>query len=150
ALDPGEHNVHFEVPSETRDVHIVVPEGQKNRAVLADFEEKKPSSPQTAVSFDRVETSSSQRTLGFVVAGAGLASLTVAGISALLALNAKGDTACGPPCYAVDPNSGAPNARRAKALDAYDRANTLAWVSNVTLGVGVIALAIGAYLIWTA
>ena len=143
-VDPGLHHVRFESAAGVREVQVVVAEGQKNSLVLADFTEPRPAPPLAALRrSDRAEGSPVQRTAGFIVAGIGLASLTVGGISGILALSASGDATCASPCPAG-------SAKLANADSAYDRTNTLAWVSNVTLAVGVVGLAVGAYLVLTA
>jgi hypothetical protein len=148
-LDPGEHRLRFEAPEGVRDQTIVVVEGQKNRPIVVDFEEPKTSAPREVAPVVDTSGARSQRTIGFVVGGVGIASLAVGTIVGLLALGAAGDATCSSPCFARDA-TGAPNPKLVNADDAYDRANRYAWVSNVTLGVGLVALAVGAYLVLTS
>jgi hypothetical protein len=138
--------VRFESEGAVREARVVVAEGQKNSVVLADFTEARPAPAPTAPAAPAdtgPAKASGQEVTGFVVAGIGLASLTVGAFFGILALGAAKDTTCASPCPA---NS----QKLADANSAFDRANTLGWVSNVTLPLGVVGLAVGGYLVFTA
>jgi hypothetical protein len=152
-IDPGEHALRFEAEGASRDVRVVVPEGQKNRVVLADFEERPATGSRPAPSGNlpppQENGGISRRTAGLVVAGVGVGLLGAAAITGFLAADAERDSGCPSPCPARDAG-GATHPKLAAAHDAYDRADALAWASNVTLGLGVVALGIGGYLFLTS
>jgi hypothetical protein len=95
---------------------------------------------------ERAAAEQSRRTVGFVIGGVGVASLATGAIFGLLALAAAENAHCPAPCL---PTSQGDNPSFVSANDAYQRADTLAWVSNVTLAAGVLAGALGAYLVLT-
>ncbi|MDB4993424.1 MAG: hypothetical protein JWM74_856, partial [Myxococcaceae bacterium] len=86
------------------------------------------------------------RTLGFIVGGAGIAVLGVGTVFGIMALGQKSDAdaACG--------GSGTVCPDPAKTSDAtakLDDARTSALISTIGIGVGVVAVGVGAYLIFT-
>jgi hypothetical protein len=85
---------------------------------------------------------SSQKTIGFLVGGVGLAGLAVGGVTGLLAIGKNSDSksAC--------PNDGACNNQ--EAIDANDGAKTFGTVSTIGFIAGGACLAAGAILIFTA
>jgi hypothetical protein len=113
-----------------------------------------PATPASAASIDlaeaeRLAAQRSQRVVGFVAGGIGLASLATGAVFGLLAVHSAAQAQCPAPCFNTT-ETGSPNTAIHDAKDAYDRANTFGWVSNVTLATGVVGLAIGAYLVLTA
>lgn len=100
--------------------------------------------------FERLSEERSKRTVGFVVGGIGLASLAAGGVFGLLAIGAAEDAKCPPTCYTTNEDRTGPNPLLLDAKDAYDRVNTYGWVSNLTLGAGLIGIGIGGYLVLTA
>ena len=152
-IDPGEHRFRFESAKGVhRELRVVVPEGQKNFPVVADFAEPKPVGP-SAADRERDEraraAAQSRRTLGYIVGGAGAAALVGGSVFGVLALSANGDAVCSSPCPAHQAN-GTDNPRLTSARQASDRANALAWVSDIGLGLGIVGIAVGAYLVLTA
>jgi hypothetical protein len=137
-IDPGVHHFHFESADGVRDVQVGVAEGQKNTLVLADFTAPRPPPPPAVAPHPAGPPR--QRTTGFIVGGAGVAALGAGVVFGILALGAKGDATCSSPCPAG-------STKLADAESAYSRTNTLAWVSDVTLAVGAVALLVGAYLV---
>jgi hypothetical protein len=85
---------------------------------------------------------SGQRTIGFVVAGVGVAGVAVGAITGLMAMGKSSDA------KAVCANDG-PCANR-EAVDASDSAKTLGLVSTIGFIAGGVGLAAGAALIFTA
>jgi len=90
----------------------------------------------------RGDEGSSQKTIGFVVGGIGIAGLAVGAVTGLLAIGKNSDSknAC--------PNDGACN--NPDAIDANDGAKTFGTVSTIGFIAGGACLAAGAILIFTA
>ncbi|MDB4995513.1 MAG: hypothetical protein JWM74_2945, partial [Myxococcaceae bacterium] len=85
-----------------------------------------------------VTETSSQRVLGYVVGGTGIAAIGVGTIFGALALSSNADSkAC-----ATNP--------RCTSDTAYRDADRNAWVANVAIPVGVVALGVGIVLVLTA
>lgn len=84
------------------------------------------------------EESGIYRTLGFGLAGAGVASASVGAVFGALALGQnEASKRCGAdPACARD--------------EGYPKANTYAWVANVTIPAGVVLAAVGVYLVLTS
>lgn len=81
-------------------------------------------------------------TLGYIVGGAGAASLAAGVVFGLLTLGATKDSKCSG-CAVGSPEI-------ARAEDAYHRANAFGWVSNITLAVGVVGLGVGTVLVFSS
>ncbi|HEU4536557.1 MAG TPA: hypothetical protein VFS00_20675, partial [Polyangiaceae bacterium] len=79
---------------------------------------------------------------GYVVGGAGVAALGVGAIFGAMALSnySTAEDQCS--------DGGCPD--RAKAVDTLDRANGQAWVANVGIGLGLVGVAVGSYLVFFA
>lgn len=87
----------------------------------------------------------SRKTTGFLIGGLGVATVAAGGIFGALAIINDGDAAnvCPQPCYA--------GSHEARAADANtDRALVFANVANVAIPVGLVAAAIGGYMVLTA
>jgi len=96
-----------------------------------------------APSEDELANNRARRTIGFVVGGVGAATVLAGAAFGVLAIAANSDAKkCGPPCLAGSTDAAASNA-------ATDRALLFANVSNVTLPLGLLAAAIGAYVLLT-
>lgn len=150
-IDPGEHVFRFtDGKGATREVKVVISEGQKNKIIVGEFgETPKAGAGIDLAELDRVAAARSRRTVGFVVGGIGAAALATGAIFGFLALQAKEDARCTSPCPELsEPNVRNPRLREAE--DAYDRSNTFAWVSNIGLAAGVVGLGIGTYLVLTS
>lgn len=80
--------------------------------------------------------------VGYVVGGLGVAALGVGSVFGVMALSnySKAEDQCS--------SGSCPD--RPKAVDTVDRANTQAWVANAGLGLGLVGVAAGAYLIFIA
>jgi hypothetical protein len=80
---------------------------------------------------------SSMRTVGYVAVGGGVAAIAVGSVFAALALGKNAESkACGAKPSCTD--------------SAYPQANTLAWVADVAIPVGVLAAGVGALLVLTS
>jgi hypothetical protein len=153
-VDPGTHTVESSAPgkkSSTEKVKVDDEGVVVNVAIhpLADIPQEKPPPPARAQTTDlekadEYASNRAQRTTGFVVGGIGLATLATGGVFGVLAIVANSDAKkCPTPCTvgsqdALDSNS------------ATDRAITFANIANVTIPLGVIGSALGAYLVLTA
>jgi len=86
-----------------------------------------------------------RKTTGFVVGGIGIATMAAGGVFGVLAIVNDGDAtnACPQPCFA-----GSKEARAAD--DTTDRALVFANVANVVLPIGLVAAAIGGYMVLSA
>jgi hypothetical protein len=101
---------------------------------------------------ERLSAERSRRTVGFVVGGIGVASLVTGGVFGLLAASAADDAKCAAPCFTTraPEEGGGENPAFVDARDAYQRADTFGWVSNVTLAAGVIGIGVGTWLVISA
>jgi hypothetical protein len=77
------------------------------------------------------------------LAGGGIL-LAAGAVFGILAAGQKNASQCPNGCFRTTP-TGALNTDVTSAEDAYHRANTFAWVSNVGVGAGLVAVAIGTY-----
>ena len=86
------------------------------------------------------DSSSTKRTLGFVVGGIGLAGLAAAGITGVLLLGDKStaDKKCTPTCVDQD------------GRDAVSRGKSLIPINAVAWGVGALGVGVGTFLILTS
>ncbi len=144
-VDPGERTLVVEAPdrepwSHTFTVageHTIVPiEVPALRVVF------KPEQIDVAEA-DRRAALRSRKTAGIVVGGIGAASLVTGIVFGLLAKQADGQTSCPAPCYVTDQ-------KLTDAHDAYTREKTYAWVSDVGVGLGILGLGVGTYLVLKA
>lgn len=115
---------------------------------LADVDVPRAAPPQATTDLEQLEalaTQRARRTTGFVVGGLGLATLLVGGTFGVLAItnNNEATSDCASPCYTN--NGGAQLSDQAT-----NRALVFANVANVTLPLGAILGATGAYLVLTA
>jgi hypothetical protein len=92
---------------------------------------------------ERISAVRSQRAIGFIVGGIGVAALGTGAVFGVLAVSASNDARCAAPCFK---DSGAFRS----ANDSFDRMNTFGWVSNIGIAAGLIALGVGTYLVLTA
>ncbi len=81
-----------------------------------------------------------KRQTGLIVAGVGVSGLVVGSIFGIRALSKQSDS---------DAYCSGKSCRDQRGIDLSDEANSSAWVSNIALGVGVLAVATGAYLFLT-
>jgi len=97
---------------------------------------------------------SGQRTLGFIVAGVGVAGLAAGAVTGLMAMGKNNDSKaiCPDDGACPSPNSpaGTTMADAEAAFAANESAKKLGLVSTIAFGAGAAALAIGAVLIFTA
>ena len=94
----------------------------------------------TATSAPPSQPSTSKRTVGFIVGGVGIAALGVGTVFGLRALSKWSDAKshC-PSSDACEPD----------AASLKDSATSAAWISDIGLGLGVVGLAVGTYLVVT-
>jgi hypothetical protein len=147
-VDPGEHSFTTEVPGGKPHEQRISVEPGETKSVVLEIEqpgsETKPSEP-AAVGTSNVPPAaepggSSQRTLGFVIGGIGVAGVIAGSVTGALVFSKKStvdencqDTLC-----------------NAEGKDAADSAKTLGLVSNIAFGVGAAGVVTGLVLILTA
>jgi hypothetical protein len=155
-VDPGKRKIEASAPDyeDWSQLLTVDDERLKLEAVIPALKHGAAPRPKSAGSVDlaaieRVSAERSQRTVGFVIGGIGVASLVTGGVFGLLAIGAADDAKCPRPCYTTTQDR-KPNTVLDDANDAYARADTYAWVSNVTLAAGLVGVGVGTYLILTA
>lgn len=152
-VDPGKHEVSagatgyetwtttVEIPPEPGQHDVTVPELAKKE------EPPPPASPPPAPPPPPIAPGStkpfelSQRTVGFIVGGAGAAALLVGGYFGVRALDKAGK---------VDDRCPEKQCSDAGAVDLNDEAGRAATIANVAVGVGVVGLGAGALLVLTA
>lgn len=160
-VDPGRHEVSaiatgyepwssvVETPPEPGQHEVTVPELTKKKeepaaapAAAASASAGASSSPAAAAAAAASRPFAlSQRTVGLVVGGGGLAALLVGGFFGYRALD-----------KARDANDRCPDRRcdDASAVDLSDQAGSAATVANVAVGLGLVGLGAGAWLVLTA
>jgi len=151
-VDPGRHLVIVTAPDHLeRRYDVQVSEGQTTKLEVAPGEKRSAVPPPAPVPTkapiapaptpDRVEASGGTRTLGFVVAGAGVLGVAVGSVSGILALNKKSEML--DDCQRI----GDRYQCGSSGLDAADSGHTLATVSTIAFAVGAAGIAGGVYLI---
>ena len=138
-IDPGRHHLRAGAPGwDSVEVEISVEPGERMRELalprLRRREAVVATRPRTAASGERLRLVIAGSSLGLGIAG--LASAGVFGLKASKAWderNAQCQAGCTP-----------------AAVTAGESAHTFAWGANVGVGVGLVGLAVGSYLLWTA
>jgi hypothetical protein len=145
ALDPGEHRVSARVPGHPEwTLTFDLPAGQSITIEVPAFPaaantgtEAQATLPEPAAPAE----SGGKKTLGFVIAGAGVVALGVGSYFGLEALGkqAKSDRLC--PTHATCSDEG---------VRFSEQANSSAWVANIGIGVGLVGVLAGTYLVLSA
>ena len=145
-VDPGEFAISAKAPGfEPWQTTVTVDEAQRSSVTVPRLtplpppppKPKKPPEPKPSESAD---DGSSQRLAGYVVGGAGLIALGVGGYFGIRAVSkaSESDDHCnGNLC---DP----------RGLELNDEADTAATISNVAVGIGIVGVGVGTYLLVTA
>lgn len=151
AVDPGTRSIEASAPGKkTATFDVLV--GEEGAVVPVDvprLEDDEPvadAAPIARAPDDkRYAANRARRSTGFIIGGAGAATLAAGGVFGVLAVLADGDAtdACPRPCIA-----GSSSARTADA--STDRALLFANIANVTLPIGLIAAALGGYVVLSA
>jgi hypothetical protein len=124
----------------TVDVPLLAPEGGTVPAVPPPIA---PPAPQIS----QPVSSGSKRTAGLVVGGAGIVALGVGTAFGVITLSQK--STANADCGATSGTTCPTGAKTAMAENELDAARTSSWVSTIGLGVGVVAIGVGAYLFFT-
>lgn len=148
AVDPGDHAVDADGPG-AQPWHATVHVGADRDAKVVSVPALGATSAPTAVaslpSAEPVaeppsgERADGARTVGWIAGGVGVASLGVGAVFGALALGSHGaakNLCPSSPCMS------------ATGVDDESRAKTQAWIADAGIGVGVVALAVGAYLVF--
>lgn len=148
-IDPGKHVVRVTAPGFIEhDEDVVVPDVEpvKREVTIAPLQplvvQPAPALPPAAE--PPPDATSPLRTVGFVLAGAGIASAATGGVFGVLAIGQKNDA--DRQCR-DGPN--VPCANSSKAQSANDAARRDALVADITIGAGVLLAAAGVYLVLT-
>jgi len=147
-VDPGEHIFTTEVPGGKPHEQRVSVEPGETKSVVLEIErggaDAEPGAPAAAgapsASPARESGGSSQRTLGYVIGGIGVAGVIAGSVTGALVFSKKStvdDNCQGTLC-------------NAEGKDAADSAKTLGLVSNIAFGVGAAGVVTGVVLILTA
>jgi hypothetical protein len=141
-VDPGKHTLEATAPGKkpwNGEVEIGAEADKKSIEVPA--LEDAPAETKPTTTTTTVDTGgSNQKTIGYIVGGAGIVALGVGavfGISAFSKWSQRNDNCPNDVC-------------NAKAKELGDDARTAANIANVGVGVGLVAIGVGAYLIFTA
>jgi hypothetical protein len=139
-VDPGEHVIVVSAPAfdGRRSVIEVRPGEHRNIEVSIGAGEKVPIVQPAAGTADQARA---QRTTGLVVGGAGVAGLVVGGVLGLHALTLKSES------ESLCPGG---TCRDPSGITSHQNAQAFAVGSDVALGTGLLALAIGGYLVLSA
>jgi hypothetical protein len=148
-VDPGEHVFVFSGGERRRIMTVAFAEGATQEVALTSLDDGAAATrgPNDGGSSGGVTsppaedpTSGTRRTIGFIVAGVGIAGLAVGTVFGIKALGSKSDV-----------DAGCVEARCTQAgLDAADDARSAATLSTIGLGVGIVGLAVGTYLVLTS
>lgn len=139
ALDPGRHELEASAGKARATERVELAEGEHRAFTLTLSQGKAgaaraPSSPKPAPG-----TSSSKRTLGFVIGGIGIAGLATAGVTGAMLLSRDAEI-----------KDNCPDKRcNAKGRDLIDGSKPLITVNTVAWAVGVAGVGVGAYLVLT-
>lgn len=142
-VDPGDHVIEATQPEATpwkTSVHVG-PDGDAKRVEVPQLEDVGGPPKPTATapeSAQDISPSHGDRTLAWVVGGAGVVLLAVGGYFGVRALSDHGDAT------RLCPSSPCANAT---GVSDNDSAKTEAWVADVGVGLGLAAVAVGAYLL---
>jgi hypothetical protein len=144
SLDPGEHRVSARVPGHPEwSLSFELPVGQTITIEVPAFPAATKAEPDQSAGADPAEpaTSSGHKTLGWVVAGAGVVTLGVGSYFGFDALSKqeKSDQHC--PTKETCSDEG---------VELSNQANSSAWVANIGIGVGLIGVIAGTYLVLSA
>jgi hypothetical protein len=136
-VDPGPHHLSFTLPGERpTETTFVARAGEKNHLVSVQLETPPETPPETTPAGP-----SNRRRDGWIVGGVGLVSLIAGGafgVRAITANNASNDVCPARRCA------------DSSALAANGDARTAAWISDVAIGVGLLGVAVGGYLVLTS
>jgi len=136
-VDPGPHQVSAGAPGhQTRVFDVVLREGE-SKSLDVEPGPRVNGAPVTNVTADTAP-SSSQRTMGYVLGGVGVAGLVVGTVAGVMVLDRKST---------VDDNCNASKVCNQEGLDAAESGRTLGVVTTTGLVVGALGIGIGAYLI---
>ncbi len=142
-VNPGEHTIVARAEGRSpRAWRVTLAEGESKTFLVSPGDALSP--PPTAkvvVSGVRGSPPNIRRAAGYGVGGAGLAALAVGAFFGVKALSKKSESDS--KCIGVA-------CRDASAVGAYEDAKTFSHVADVGLGIGVVALAAGAYLVLTS
>ncbi len=143
ALDPGEHRVSARVPGQPEwSLSFELPVGQTITIEVPAFPATASAEPAPAAGVEpEPGAGSGRKTLGWVVAGAGVVALGVGSYFGVDALSKqeKSDQHC--PTKATCSNEG---------VEFSNQANSSAWVANIGIGVGLVGVIAGTYLVLSA
>jgi hypothetical protein len=153
-VDPGPHRIVAKAPGRApREYALVVKEGESSTldiepgdAVAGETSAPAlpaPASPAPAPPV-RDEGAPATRTWGFVGIGIGAAGLLVGGVAGVLAISKKNEMEDA--CHRVGEELLCTSA----GIDAAESGNTFATVANVSVAVGLVGVAAGAYLLLTS
>jgi hypothetical protein len=145
-LDPGEHVVAVSAPGRAPwRVTFVLPKRESKTLVVPRLDEVAHSKEEVASPEAPEESPAhghTRRTAGFAAVGAGGVALAVGVGFGVGALVEQGDVNSACPGHKCAPGS--------PGIGESQTAQTYAWVSDVALGLGVVGLGVGAYLVLTA
>lgn len=151
-LDPGEHVFVFAGGGKRKTLALAFAEGATREVAVSSLEDADAAAAHPAGAEHAASTTTgsppgaeetrggTQRRLGFVAGGIGIAGLAAGTIFGVRALGAKSD---------VDANC-VESRCNAAGLDAADDARSAATVATVGFGVGLVGLAVGTYLVLTS
>ena len=151
-VDPGPHNLEVSAPDRALWKHPFDLAPSANEVINV------PELTSTAPLVAKVDTTpppreepkgNSRKTAGYVVGGAGIVALGVGAFFGIRALGKKNDVeeACPLGRMACDPND---MTKLQQATDDYSSARTSATLSTILVPVGIAAVGVGAFLVFTA
>jgi hypothetical protein len=132
--------------SVTVDVPLLAPEGGTVTAAPPPIAPPPVAPLETKIS--QTSSSGSKRTAGLVVGGGGIVALGVGTAFGIITLSQKStaNADCEPPSGS---GTACKSGKAVAANNELDTARTSSWVSTIGLGVGVVAVGVGAYLFFT-
>jgi hypothetical protein len=138
-VNPGPHRLRFERQHGSPvEIDVVVREGEKNRVVAVDF-------PREAAPLAREEAAppsgmSGRQTAGIVAGSVGILAIGIGAYFGVLAIHhrTESDRAC--------PNGNC----TAEGVSFNDSAISAAWGADIAIGLGIVGVAVGTYLLLTS
>jgi hypothetical protein len=145
-LDPGDHVLEAKVPGGTPwQTSLHVPAGPSAQVIAVPSLEPaaatpaRPSPPPPLPSPEE-EAGTSRKTIGWIVAGSGAGLVVLGGVFGGLALSEHGSATTACPSSPCSSSSGVSDENQAK---------TFAWVSDFGVGLGLVGVGVGTYLLLT-
>lgn len=147
-VDPGHHELAVSAPGKQPfDVQFDIAAAEKKTLTipaLVDAPEATPAGPVGVAAVDEQKHADAvrkRRTLAYIVGGSGIVIAAVGGVFGVRTLSKKSESDDACPSRSTCTQAG---------KDAMDAAHTSAWIADIGIGVGLVGIGVGTYLLVTA